>query len=483
MVDLDAPPRAALDAPPAIPAQRVHPERRSPIDADGKRSVDDAFVGLTEPERDFYERVEDYITSTYNNASKDRRTAIGFVMTIYRRRLASSFYALQRTLETRLAALAGAPADLFESAEIDEDFPDDEVSAAVTDSEQAAEYERDALNIEEKGDLEALLEAVRRLPSDTKANSLKDAIGRLRAEGYGQVMVFTQFTDTMDFLRDFLAKDGDLKVMCYSGRGGEVPRSGGWDRITRDDIKARFRKRDADVLVCTDAAAEGLNFQFCGAIVNYDMPWNPMRVEQRIGRIDRVGQQHGTIKVVNLHHENTVETDVYLALRERIDLFQTFVGGLQPIFSKLPKAIEGVTLSQTDDRKRETDELVEGIRDEVTEAEESGFDLDQITEGSIEEKPRPEAPYGLADLARILQRADVMPQGDQVKVLGPKDHERLRPGMSKAVRVTTDPDYFEEHADNVELWSQGSPLFPEPEDVGGTGQAPSKDAFRKVLRT
>ena len=70
-----------------------------------------------------------------------------------------------------------------------------------------------------------------------------------------------------------------------------------------------------DVLLCTEAAAEGLNFQFCDALINYDMPWNPMRVEQRI---DRLGQQHEIIRIVNLHYEDTVETDVYRALRSRI---------------------------------------------------------------------------------------------------------------------------------------------------------------------
>ena len=70
--------------------------------------------------------------------------------------------------------------------------------------------------------------------------------------------------------------------------------------ISRDDAKRRFREKQADVLLCTDAAAEGLNFQFCGALVNYDMPWNPMRVEQRIGRIDRLGQQYPIIKIINL---------------------------------------------------------------------------------------------------------------------------------------------------------------------------------------
>ena len=91
-------------------------------------------------------------------------------------------------------------------------------------------------------------------------------------------------------------------------------------RHPRDDVKRRFREGKADVLLCTDAAAEGLNFQFCGALVNYDMPWNPMRVEQRIGRIDRLGQRYPIIRIVNLHYADTVEADVYQALRERIGL-------------------------------------------------------------------------------------------------------------------------------------------------------------------
>ena len=96
---------------------------------------------------------------------------------------------------------------------------------------------------------------------------------------------------------------------------------GTWTLITRDEVKRRFKEGRSEVLVCTDAAAEGLNFQFCGALVNYDMPWNPMRVEQRIGRIDRLGQRFSDIRIINLHYEDTVEADVYRALRKpHIDL-------------------------------------------------------------------------------------------------------------------------------------------------------------------
>ena len=179
------------------------------------------------------------------------------------------------------------------------------------------------------------------MPPDSKLATLKAELSHLRDSGYAQVMVFTQYTDTMDFLREALGADrGGPKLMCYSGRGGEAPTAdGGWRVIERDEVKRRFRAGDAEVLLCTDAAAEGLNFQFCGAIVNYDMPWNPMRVEQRIGRIDRLGQQSPTIRIVNLHYEDTVETDVYRALQERIDLFETVVGRLQPILAELPRTI------------------------------------------------------------------------------------------------------------------------------------------------
>ncbi len=191
-----------------------------------------------------------------------------------------------------------------------------------------------------RADIQSLLARILKLPSDTKLGKLKDVIASLQKGGYQQVMVFTQYTDTMDFLRDELRKVPGMTLMCFSGRGGEVPTNdGGWRVISRDDAKRRFREKQADVLLCTDAAAEGLNFQFCGALVNYDMPWNPMRVEQRIGRIDRLGQKYPIIKIVNLHYEGTIETDVYRALKTRINLFTAVVGKLQPILARLPQTI------------------------------------------------------------------------------------------------------------------------------------------------
>jgi hypothetical protein len=234
------------------------------------RKVSDQFIELTADERQVYDAVEDYISSTYNQASAQQRNAIGFVMTIYRRRLASSFFALGRTLENHLLAMAnqstaGLQTDLEEGL-------DDPGEGDEPDGDEAAKLEQVALALEEKSDIDRLLTMIRRLPPDTKAEKLRTAIAELRVQGYAQVMVFTQFTDTMDFLRSEIGRDAGLRIMCFSGRGGQVPSNDGtWRVISRDEVKRRFRVGEADVLLCTDAA-EGLNFQFCGALVNYDMP-------------------------------------------------------------------------------------------------------------------------------------------------------------------------------------------------------------------
>ncbi|MCH9053720.1 MAG: DEAD/DEAH box helicase, partial [Proteobacteria bacterium] len=301
------------------------------------REVEDVFIDLSDAERTLYEAVEDYISTTYNRADPDRRNAVGFVMTIYRRRLASSFYALAQTLEDRLRKVTHWD---------EEDAFDDEIADDLMDADETAEAKHETLAVEENAEIETLLGRIRELPIDTKTGKLKTILRELRDGGFSQVMIFTQYTDTMDFLRRELADEFGVRMMCFSGRGGEILSSdGSWTVVSRDLVKKRFRDGDAEWLICTDAAAEGLNFQFCGALVNYDMPWNPMKVEQRIGRIDRLGQEYETIRIVNLHYNNTVETDVYIALRQRINLFTTFVGKLQPIFAKLPSRIAGAIMA------------------------------------------------------------------------------------------------------------------------------------------
>ncbi len=448
-----------------------------------ERDVRDRFVTMTDAEREVYDAVESYISSTYNNADPDKRSAIGFVMTVYRRRLASSFSALARTLENRLGAVMGQYAAVPGDADrLEEDLLEDELAAEVMDAQDAAELETQSLALEERNDLEILLEMTRRLPTDTKTGVLLDVVEGLRAEGYKQVMVFTQYTDTLDFLRSKAARRfGPEAILCFSGRGGEVPEpGGGWHRIDRDETKRRFREGRAEVMLCTDAAAEGLNFQFCGALINYDMPWNPMKVEQRIGRIDRLGQAFETIRIINLHYEDTVETDVYHALRERIDLFTNFVGKLQPILARLPKAISDAALSRADDKDRARTALVSDIAADAETLDEAGFDLDEAAGEDLAEPVRPEPLYGLPELHRVLSSKRLLPPGIDATPLGPKDFTYLAPGMKSPVRVTTDPDYFDAHPESTELWSPGGVMFPVPETPIKTDEL-DREAFLNAV--
>ena len=114
-------------------------------------------------------------------------------------------------------------------------------------------------------------------------------------------MVFSQFWDTQVWLREQLAEEaGDHLLAGLSGTDDWVfqPENRAFVPESREKVVQQFRERPEGILLCTETAAESLNFQFCSAIINYDIPWNPMRLEQRIGRIDRIGQQKPFIRSV-----------------------------------------------------------------------------------------------------------------------------------------------------------------------------------------
>lgn len=426
------------------------------------RQVEDRFIPLSNEEGDLYSRVETYISETYNAAAPEARNAVGFVMTIYRRRLASSFHALLQTMEKRKGGVGGF-LTAADEARIDENIADQVEAGEEIDIENVSEDERRALAFEEISTIEAIVDDIKRLPTDTKAIELTKVLSELKGSGYPQVMVFTQFTDTMDYLRDLLVGAGS-SVMCFSGRGGEVHNTDGtWTLITRDEVKRRFKEGHAEVLVCTDAAAEGLNFQFCGALVNYDMPWNPMRVEQRIGRIDRLGQRFSDIRIINLHYEDTVEADVYRALRSRISIFEKVVGGLQPILTRLPRLIEESVLSNRPAPENKRDDALQALDSAIATGEGSALNLDEFADEALELPTRPDPAISLSDLRAVLDRPILLPLGTEAVHLNEKDYRLVDGYLPSAVRVTVDRVFYEMHADSVEFWTPGSPTFPDLE--------------------
>ena len=207
-----------------------------------------------------------------------------------------------------------------------------------------------------------------------------------------------------------------------------------------------------------------------------------MRVEQRIGRIDRLGQVHPVIRIVNLHYEGTVETDVYRALRSRIGLFESVVGRLQPILAQLPRTIADAVVSGAAGREgSERMSVTDAIERQARQAEAGGFDLDTALDADVTLPDRPPSPVTMEDLDRVLGSPGLMPPGTDVQPLAPREYGLLAPGMGERLRVTTDPAYYEEHAESVELWSSGNPLFNAPEFVAASDEAAEKETLQEIL--
>lgn len=422
------------------------------------RVVADRFIDMSPAERELYEATEKLITDAYATADEKTRAAVGFVLTIYRKRLSSSFTALACSLRGRLER----------AKDSDDDLVGLEDEGQEVDADEAAEHDREARQLLEADAIQSLLDRIAQLPPDSKALALARELKTLEADGYQQTMVFTGYTDTMDALRDWLARETGREIICFSGRGGEVRGvDGRWRPVSRADIKRRFRAGQGDVLLCTDAAAEGLNFQFCGSLINYDMPWNPMRVEQRIGRVDRLGQRFDDIRIVNLHYADTIETQVYQALSSRIRLFETLVGGLQPILSSVSKRIAELALSGA---HVDIDAMVAGQVNQPPPA----VDLDD-EDAALDEMPTlGRAALDLADLVRVIGDADLLPPGYQAATLSPKEWTVSTDTLTKPVRVTLDRDFYGKNFDSAEFWTPGSPAF--PGGAPASGALPSRAA-------
>ncbi len=190
---------------------------------------------------------------------------------------------------------------------------------------------------------------------DTKFDAF---LARLRPiiEDGRRVLVFTFSRRALAYLSERLSADFRLAVM-----------HGGVGREARHDIMRRFRDHDFDILLASRVASEGLDFEFCSAIVNYDLPWNPMEVEQRIGRVDRFGQTEEKILVLNFHTPGTIESDIIERVHRRIGVFTDSIGELEPILQSrmgdLRRAMLDFSLTESE-RERRLNETLAAIEEE-----------------------------------------------------------------------------------------------------------------------
>ena len=313
----------------SVTRERVQPhvirtEKRRAIDADGKplfkpRRTQLGPVSWEERHRSqqlLYEAVTEYVREGYNQAMREKRSYIGFLMILMQRLVVSSTSAIRTTLERRLEALA-APQEQLTL------FPltSEEEWADLDGQEQIDVLLRTRLKAlkNERAEVKLLLEAAARceqIGPDAKAEALLDWLYRLQSEESDpelKALVFTEFVPTQEMLRRFLTERG-FSVVCLNGS---------MDMEERKRVQEAFAK-DVRILISTDAGGEGLNLQFCHVVINYDIPWNPMRLEQRIGRVDRIGQAHA-VRAVNFVFEGSVEHRVREVLEQKLAvIFEEF---------------------------------------------------------------------------------------------------------------------------------------------------------------
>jgi hypothetical protein len=432
-----------------------------------RRDPREVVVDMTPAESALYHAVEDFISDTYKAAPKEKRSAVGFVMTVYRRRLASSFEALKRTLNGRLGRSGGIS---------EEDVSLDETTDEVMSGDEVASLSSQV--VEERDRINDLLRGIAQLGTDSKARRLKSELETCLADGFDSLIVFTQYTDTMDYLRDYLADQmPTLPVASYSGTGGAWrDASGHWVPCSKEEIKRRLRDKQVRLLVCTDAAGEGLNLQFAGVLANYDLPWNPMKIEQRIGRIDRLGQERQEIRILNFAYKDTVEQDVFFTVGTRINLFHGIVGRLQPILSRLPSRFEELTLLDRAARESHRLRFLAEIEQQVREVEQTGLDIDATVDENLDLPPLAEPPLTLRDLDRAINIERARPPEIEWRPLDAGSYGIGLPGGG-SVRVTTDAKVFDFSADSHQLFSPGGEVFdsfcvePAPEAGAGRGIA------------
>ena len=297
-------------------------------------------------ERDLYNGVQKYVERRFQELEEER-PGKGFVMTVYRRRAASSPMALRRSLERRKQGLErvarGAAAEAADDLEASDQQDIDELLGASRSQKIPSSLPEDPVTARlELRDVERLLISVNSLHrGDSKLAEFMRAL-ELATDDGRPCLVFSEFTDTVEYLRDALFPKYGSGVACYTGDGGLIHAGGDWSQVSKEDITSRLTNRDIRVLLCSDAASEGLNLQTASALINYDLPWNPARVEQRIGRIDRIGQAANDLRIVNLVLADSVDERVYQVLSIRCDLFQSYVGAMQPVLSIARRMLLGV---------------------------------------------------------------------------------------------------------------------------------------------
>jgi len=286
-------------------------------------------IALSSDELEFIEEFIDAIVEDYLRKG-GKPIAIGFITNIFRRMVSSSIPAMKNYLEWALTT--NKTIQLTDYSQFDE-YEDD---YEAKETELSDSLRRDFVRLYKK--IEPICE------EDSKYEQFKILLDNILEDSeIPQVIVFAFFIRTLEYLKQRLTKDGYKVGIIHGG----IPLTDEPNKPGRYNIMDQFQNGEFDILLSSEVGGEGLDFQYCRAMINYDLPYNPMRIEQRIGRIDRFGQKADKIIVANLFIENTVDEEIYERLYKRIRIVEDGVGAFEPIIGKEISDIQNKLISGT----------------------------------------------------------------------------------------------------------------------------------------
>ena len=295
----------------------INRTRRRDIGNFTTRKPETVSVDFTAEQEELHRGVLDLVARILAHRHGDRN--LQFMMTTIRRQVASCVFGLAPYLE---AILSGQISRL----ELSESDSDDDLQ---TMTEAFAEF---------RADVDALVRLAKSLSSDDpKFSAFAKVVRDKQSLANNKLLVFSTFRHTLSYLVEKLQGESIRIGLIH----GDVPEE------ERRELRNRFSRpkddpRAIDLLLSSEVGCEGLDYQFCDGIVNYDLPWNPMRVEQRIGRIDRYGQRSETVAIFNFITPGTVDAEIYERCLLRIGVFRQALGGSEEILGNLTREIRGI---------------------------------------------------------------------------------------------------------------------------------------------
>lgn len=322
LLDEDAFPNAKSIVKEQVAPFLIRTEKREAIDNNGNLLFKNRvthLVSLTWDERnnlqrELYELVSSYVSKTYNKAlrNKKKNMCLIFLLIIMQRMVTSSTAAIRQSLERRLNVLLNQRTHLGNLTE--EDLDELDIEDGVEEALEAISLDME-LEIEELQMIISVAKQAQFQNQDAKVEPLLETIDAIMSEDKTQkIIIFTEFVATQKYLQELLVNRG-FSVTALNGS---------MDIEERNEAMLEF-KNSTSIFISTDAGGEGLNLQFANIIINYDLPWNPMKIEQRCGRADRIGQQRD-VHIYNFIVSDTVENRVREVLEEKLSVILKEMG-------------------------------------------------------------------------------------------------------------------------------------------------------------